>query len=363
MITIKDIARLAKVSDGTVDRVIHNRGGVSSKTEERIRKILKEHNFSLNPIASALASKKNYRIGCLIPKHDKKNQFWKSPSLGILKAAEEVKNYGVQVEVCYFNQLRPSSYIRKFDTMIKDKPDIFILAPIFASETKYIANQLESLNIEYMFINIDNDEFNNVSFIGQNSHTAGYVAGKLMSLSLPGNSVCGIVQTRENIADHNAISNRIRGFEDYLKEHGVSIKTRALRIDLEDDSSDLKKIKTFLESDKNVLGLFVPSSRASYVASLLPESVRPSNCTLLGYDTTEDNIFYLKNGKIQFLISQRSFNQGYEAVRMMTDYLVQKKTPEEKIYSPIQIIIKENVDFDSRYKKSFAKELTNGVGK
>jgi len=31
MITIKEIAELAKVSTGTVDRVIHNRAGVSKK--------------------------------------------------------------------------------------------------------------------------------------------------------------------------------------------------------------------------------------------------------------------------------------------------------------------------------------------
>ena len=34
--TIKDLALKAKVSPGTVDRVIHNRGGVSKKTEKII---------------------------------------------------------------------------------------------------------------------------------------------------------------------------------------------------------------------------------------------------------------------------------------------------------------------------------------
>ena len=33
---ISDIAKLAKVSTGTVDRVIHNRGGVSEKREKII---------------------------------------------------------------------------------------------------------------------------------------------------------------------------------------------------------------------------------------------------------------------------------------------------------------------------------------
>ena len=45
MITIKDIAKKANVSEGTVDRVIHNRGGVSKKTESKIREILEFHNL------------------------------------------------------------------------------------------------------------------------------------------------------------------------------------------------------------------------------------------------------------------------------------------------------------------------------
>ena len=44
MTTIKDIAREAQVSPGTVDRVLHNRGGVSLETSNRISKILKDEN-------------------------------------------------------------------------------------------------------------------------------------------------------------------------------------------------------------------------------------------------------------------------------------------------------------------------------
>ena len=43
MITIKSIAKEANVSEGTVDRVLHNRGGVSKKTEAKIKEILKKH--------------------------------------------------------------------------------------------------------------------------------------------------------------------------------------------------------------------------------------------------------------------------------------------------------------------------------
>ena len=54
-IRIKDIARLANVSTGTVDRVLHNRGEVSAKSREKVEKVLKEINYQPNIYASALA--------------------------------------------------------------------------------------------------------------------------------------------------------------------------------------------------------------------------------------------------------------------------------------------------------------------
>ncbi|HNX12560.1 MAG TPA: LacI family DNA-binding transcriptional regulator, partial [Paludibacteraceae bacterium] len=41
-VRIKDIAVLAGVSEGTVDRVLHNRGEVSKKSKEAVEKVLKE---------------------------------------------------------------------------------------------------------------------------------------------------------------------------------------------------------------------------------------------------------------------------------------------------------------------------------
>lgn len=359
MITIKDIAKLANVSDGTVDRVIHNRKGVSPKTAEKVKNILKENNFLLNPIASALATKNKYRIACLIPKSDKKNQFWKSPNLGILKAEKEVTRYGLQIDIAHFDQYDSKSYLEKFKKLQKNKPDAFIIAPMFSHETAFIAKELEANSIKYIFINIDNKKYKNIAFIGQDSQRAGYVAGKLMSLGLPKNSKCGVVQFRKSLIDHKAISNRISGFNNYLKKYRTDIKTKLIKISLNNKKNDLTKIKSFLNSAKNVSGIFVPSSRASYIASLLPKYVNTSNFSLIGYDTTEDNIFYLKNDKIQFIISQRSFNQGYEAVHIISDFLIQKKVPQKKTYSPIQIIIKENAYDDSRNKKTFINELSN----
>ena len=55
---IKDIAKLAGVSVGTVDRVIHSRSGVSESSKKRVKEILKQLDYQPNMYASALASNK-----------------------------------------------------------------------------------------------------------------------------------------------------------------------------------------------------------------------------------------------------------------------------------------------------------------
>ena len=56
--TIKDIAELAGVSKGTVDRVIHKRGKVSSKALEQVNKVLDQIEYKPNPIAKSLKNNK-----------------------------------------------------------------------------------------------------------------------------------------------------------------------------------------------------------------------------------------------------------------------------------------------------------------
>ncbi|MBQ3663397.1 MAG: LacI family DNA-binding transcriptional regulator, partial [Clostridia bacterium] len=74
-LTIRDIAELAGVSRGTVDRVLHNRGRVDPAVASRIRKIMEECGYrpSLAAKQLALRHQKN-KIG-FISKADY-NGFW-----------------------------------------------------------------------------------------------------------------------------------------------------------------------------------------------------------------------------------------------------------------------------------------------
>ncbi|TXD50423.1 MULTISPECIES: substrate-binding domain-containing protein [unclassified Polaribacter] len=348
MITIKDIAKEAKVSEGTVDRVIHKRSGVSKKTEAKVKKILERHNFSVNPVARALAMKNKHLISILIPEYNDSDLFWNLPNSGILKAAKDVNSFGIEVNSFAYNQYDPLSYFKTFKALLKTKPSAVIMVPNFSKETQLIVVQLEALNIPYLFLNIDIKGFNNMTYVGQDSYTAGYIAGKLMHLKNPKPSKFLIIQSRHNITKNNAVSKRIEGFNDYFLTNKINSKSQTLKIEHLNNAPDTKeKINTYLKTHAELKGLFVPSSRIYDVVECI-EPVLLKKINLIGFDNTPQNIECLLNDTVSFLISQKPFDQGYESVRVLADYLIYNKIPSNKIYLPIDILIKENVNYNMR---------------
>ena len=66
-ITLQQIADLAGVSRGTVDRALNNRGRIKPEVEQRIKKIAKDVGYKPSRAGRALAmAKKNIKIGVIL---------------------------------------------------------------------------------------------------------------------------------------------------------------------------------------------------------------------------------------------------------------------------------------------------------
>jgi LacI family transcriptional regulator len=64
-LTIKDIAKMAGVSPGTVSKIINNYGGISEKTKKKVLEIIQETGYQPTFSAKALATKKSNLIGLI----------------------------------------------------------------------------------------------------------------------------------------------------------------------------------------------------------------------------------------------------------------------------------------------------------
>ncbi len=65
-VTIKEIAQICNVSEGTVDRALNDRTGISPKTKKKILKVAQELNYTPNQLARGLAKGQSYTIGVVL---------------------------------------------------------------------------------------------------------------------------------------------------------------------------------------------------------------------------------------------------------------------------------------------------------
>ena len=97
-ITAKEIAELAGVSRGTVDRALKGREGVNPETKERILKIAEEHNYKPNLIGKALVYS-NRSVPVAVIMNSIGNSFFEDVKKGMLAAEHEYSDYGIKLNI------------------------------------------------------------------------------------------------------------------------------------------------------------------------------------------------------------------------------------------------------------------------
>jgi len=94
-VSIKDVAKLAKVSIATVSRMINKKGYVSNLTRIQVEKAIKDLGYQHNTLARILVTKRSQLIAVIVDIIA--NPFYPQFALGVEEAAE--KN-GFSVILC-----------------------------------------------------------------------------------------------------------------------------------------------------------------------------------------------------------------------------------------------------------------------
>src|SRR5690554_939264 len=165
-ITLQDVARHAGVSTGTIDRVIHNRGKVSAEKKEKIEKAIKELKFNPNLLARTLALGRSYHISILIPSAPSPHHYWTMPLQGIRMAESQFSDYGIAIEIYFYDLFSESSYTRQAALILNDSPDAVVIAPLFLNESHLFVQKLQTAGIPYIFIDADINGSGSLSYIG-----------------------------------------------------------------------------------------------------------------------------------------------------------------------------------------------------
>lgn len=340
---VKEIARRANVSIATVDRVLHNRFGVSVKTKNKILSIIEELNYQPNILARTLALKKVLHFAVLIPEASDETAFWQAPLTGILNAEEQIKRYGIIIDLYLFDQNDIDSFVKQSQKILGNKVDGVLMAPMFIEESLEFTKACKRLEIPYVFINSDIPEQQSLCYFGPDLYHSGYMGAHLLSYLIKDQKIL-LVNISKEINTHHHLFRKEEGFKNYFRDENKQNELIKIDVRKTDYNSVEKALNDTFAAHPDIEAVFVSNSRVASVARYL-EQYHKNNLLLIGFDFLPKNIEYLKNNTIDFLICQKPQEQGYKGIMSLYYKLVHGQEPEKVNFMPIDIITRENYLF------------------
>lgn len=347
-IRIKDVAQLAGVSVGTVDRVLHDRPNVSPTARGKVEKALKEMDYRPNMYASALAYNKSYTFCFVIPRHESE-AYWEEIEEGAATACERRRDFHINIKMLYYKRFDPNTFVKATEACLRDKPDGVVIVPSTLDVTRKFTDALHENEIPFVMLDSYMPDLKPLSFYGQDSFSSGYFAARMLMLVAKGESEIMIMKQMKNgnVASKQQ-ENRETGFRHYMKDHFPDITITTVNLPLNEKREKYATIlDEFFKAHPHVHHCIAFNSKAHIVGDFLLRSNR-REVQIMGYDMVPKNAECLRQGSISFLIAQHAYMQGFHCVETLFDAVVLKREVSPVNYMPIEILTKENVDFYRR---------------
>ena len=316
---IHQIAELARVSIGTVDRALHGRNGIRESTRQRILQIARQIGYTPNLAARALsASRTSVRIGVCIPREIRffYDQLWS----GVLDEARRLAQLGVQFEY------RPVRALGEDDTkalkeLLKTGVNGIVLTAGNPKGLSPLIDEAEERGVRVVCVSTDAPESRRSSIVCVDPWLNGHLAGELMGKFVPPNSKVAVVAGMLMASDHRK---KADGFCDAFPRYCPGGEMVGILEGHEDEDESFQKTFDLLGRVPTLAGIYVNTVNCLPVCRALGARKLAGKVKLITTDLFAEMAPYFEKGTISASIYQQPYRQGQAAVRLMADHLNSK---------------------------------------
>lgn len=340
MVTIKDIAKLANVSRGTVDRALNNKAGIKAETRENIINIAKALNYEPNEIGKALVLRNKIKLGFILEPIS--NPFFGEIMAGVNESAKELKKNGINTEVCVMNSYEEEEQIEMIRKLKKSEINGLALTAIDSERIRYELDECVKNGIKVVTCNTDITQCQRACFIGTDHEKSARVAAELLGKLAGQRGEFIVVIGYRYILAHRQ---RLKGFEDKIREEYPDIQIKKVIEVEEDDEIALSKTLDALENIPGINGIYIASNGILGVANAIKIKNKSQSIKVIAYDYAPYTVDLVKEGVIDAVICQEPVKQGYLALKILYNLIISGKQPKNEFFATsIDIRLKENID-------------------
>lgn len=334
-VTLQEIAEAAGVSRGTVDRALNNRGRINAEVAMKIRRIADEMGYQPNRAGRALAmSKRSITIGVIVQAVD--TPFMENVLEGAEDAKVEVERLGADVIIRKINDFDARKAVEMMYELKKEGCKGIALVPVDDERLKETINEFADENIPVITFNSDIEDSKRLCFVGQDTFQSGRVAAGLMADMLP---VSGKVLVISGYPTSYGHKNRTKGFVQEFTALRDDIRVLDIQYDFDNDHMAEMITYGMLKEYEDLAGIYLAASGVQGVCRALEKLGIEGRVKVISNDLIVQNVQYLEEGKISFLIGQDGYRQGYEPIMKLFEKLFDGKEPERE-FAYTEILIK-----------------------
>lgn len=340
MATIKEIAELAGVSRGTVDRVLNHRGSVNEKTAQKVLEIARALNYKPNPAGLALAAqKKNLKLGVIICPTS--NLFFAELLTHINSKVEELicYNCSVVIKQVVFNDQMQSDAI---DSLLSEGIHGLAICPV---NTQLIRDRIEELTangIPVVTYNTDLANSRRVAYVGSDYFHCGETAAGLMRLMTHGNINVGIITGSADVLCH---TERVAGFTKIVNENCPQINIIDTAYCNDDEIESYEQTYKLLQNHPEIDTLLFTAGGVYGGCRALKAMGLNGKLSIFTFDAVTFFPALLEDGTILTSICQHPEIQGRKPLEILFNILINGEYPDkEYFYTGTDIRIKENMN-------------------
>lgn len=340
VVTQAQIAKMAGVSRGTVDRVINKRGHVDPEVEARIKKIAEELGYERNKAGSMLVrSKRPLRIGVLI-------QSVKTPFMALVldeiyKAEKKLQKMGAEITILKRDIIDLEGQLSDLKKLEENGVDGIAMTPVEDERIFERIDELNSKNIPVVTFNTDMPGSKRLCYVGQDNYLSGRACAGLMNTLLNGNGKVLMISGHFSSLSHRR---RIDGFQSEIMSRYPGISLLPLERGNDDRQVCYDIVRHVLSGKEHIDGIYLAANGQAGVCDALRENGIHEGIRFICHDIFDDTMRGLRDGTIDFVIDQDAKRQATEPLDVLVDYLLAGEVPEnEYSLTPIDIRTEYNI--------------------
>ena len=321
-VTIKDIAKAANVSRGTVDRALNDRGGVNPDVAAHIKSIAAELGYKPNTIAKALATHaKPIRLGVVI--NSLGNPFFDKVLDGIQNAQDNLCDFGISLEIRKMRGYDPQRQLYELRMLQESGIDGLVVTPVSDAKVREELNRMISDGIQVVCCNLDIDDVNYQAYVGCDYYCSGQTAGEIIGTTVHGEKNLAIITSSHALYYHEL---RVMGCESVLEQYpNVHICDYIEAGDDEDIS--YHEVTRILRQDKKIDLLYFVTGGTTGGLQAIHDLQMEDRLKVYTFDQIPAVIEDLRSGLVVATIDQQPFVQGATAIRTIFDAVLSKHIP------------------------------------